>query len=62
MKVQNVIETAWMLTYLEKKNGSIDHLLTYGQRDLRKSQIINHQQILNRIIDVKLIGKRGLSY
>jgi len=48
---------------LRKKHSSVDHLLTYGQRDLRKSQIINHRQILNRIIDVvKLIEKRGLSY
>lgn len=48
---------------LQKNYGSVDSLLAYGQRNLRKSQVIQNRQILNRIIDVvKLIGKGGLSY
>lgn len=48
---------------LKKNHSSVDSLLTYGQRNLRKGQVINHRQILVRVIDVvKLIGKRGLSY
>ena len=46
-----------------KNSASVDSLLTYGQRNIRKGQVQLRRQILSRVIDVvKLIGKRCLSY
>lgn len=49
--------------FLKSSSAGVEDLLLYKQMSVRREQVRNRRQVLQRVVDVvKVIGKQGLSY